>query len=44
MTIAMATSKLPLELLMRGKVRDVYVVDADACSWSRPIASARSTS
>ena len=29
MTIAMATSKLPLELLMRGKVRDVYVVDAD---------------
>ena len=29
MTTAMATSKLPLELLMRGKVRDVYVVDAD---------------
>jgi len=29
MTAAMATSTLPLELLMRGKVRDVYVVDRD---------------
>jgi len=29
MTQAMSTSTLPLELLGRGKVRDVYVVDAD---------------
>lgn len=29
MSTAMASSKLPLELLGRGKVRDVYVVDAE---------------
>lgn len=29
MTLALATTKLPLRLLRRGKVRDVYVVDDD---------------
>lgn len=29
MTVALATTALPLELVRRGKVRDVYAVDAD---------------
>ncbi len=29
MTVAVATTALPLELVRRGKVRDVYAVDAD---------------
>ena len=41
--VLMTTSDLPLKRIARGKVRDVYEVEATGCCWSPPTASAPTT-